>query len=535
MRKGVFMKHASSVSILETTVSFGSVCSGIEAASVAWEPLGFKASWFSEIEPFPCAVLKHHWPEVINLGDMTKIRDRIAEGEVYAPDVLVGGTPCQAFSVAGARKSLDDDRGQLTLEYVRLLNEIDTARSIRGDSSAIAVWENVHGVLSTKDNAFGCFLGALAGEDCELKPSGKKWTNAGCVFGPQRTVAWRVLDAQYFGLPQRRRRVFVISSARKDINPVEILFEFDGVRRDSAPSRSTGQDVAENTDSGFAESSFAQFRSVSGDGGTLKRSGGVAGGRSESLIVKTVSGKDIFTPLQASDGSKIWINNQSAFSGDYFINQPKNETMHVVHGSQDPITQDNTAFPIGRNHGQENAILFEPRSADGVPRIASDQTLCPTLNRMGGGQREPCIAYGIPGNWIGRKPENGGNAVEPMHDIAPCQTKTDRHAVAYAVSENQRAECRLTDYVRSVTCSGGKPGQGYPAALQFGLVRRLTPVECEFLQGFPRNHTQIPYRGKPAEKCPDGPRYSACGNSMAVPVMRWIGKRILNAIKQAQI
>ncbi len=197
-----------SVVKLETPLSFGSVCSGIEAASVAWEPLGWRASWFAEIEPFPSAVLAYHWPQVTNLGDMTKIRERVTSGEVSAPDVLVGGTPCQAFSVAGARKSLSDDRGQLTLEYVRLLNEIDAARYIRGEQPAIAVWENVPGVLNTKDNAFGCLLGALAGEECELQPSGKKWGNAGCVFGPQRAVAWRVLDAQYFGVAQRRRRVF---------------------------------------------------------------------------------------------------------------------------------------------------------------------------------------------------------------------------------------------------------------------------------------------------------------------------------------
>ena len=176
-------------------IRFGSVCSGIEAASVAWSTLGWRAAWFAEIEAFPSAVLAYHWPHVQNLGDMTKIRDNIATGDVEAPDILVGGTPCQAFSVAGARNSLDDERGQLSLEYVRLLNGIDAMRSTRNEQPAIAVWENVPGVLNTKDNAFGCFLGALAGEGCELQPSGGRWTNAGCVFGSQRTVAWRILDA----------------------------------------------------------------------------------------------------------------------------------------------------------------------------------------------------------------------------------------------------------------------------------------------------------------------------------------------------
>lgn len=408
------MKHfspADSVVNLTTEqnkpIHFGSVCSGIEAASVAWDVLGWKAAWFAEIEAFPSAILAHHWPHVQNLGDMTKIRDRISEGEVEAPDVLVGGTPCQAFSVAGARKSLDDDRGQLTLEYVRLLNEIDATRSVRGDQPAIAVWENVPGVLNTKDNAFGCFLGALAGEECELQPSGKKWTNAGCVFGPQRAVAWRILDAQYFGVAQRRRRVFVVASARKGFNPAEVLFEPEGVRRDTPPSRSAGQ----------------------------KSPGGAGGG------AKNPSGYRMTAFGQYADDETASTMKQR----DY---KDATDLVVSVHGTQDPITLNNQAFPLGRNQGQENAV------------------------------------FGIQGNWIGRKPENGGNATEPMDNIAPCQTKTDRHAVATS------------------------------------HVRRLTPKECERLQGFPDGHTLIPFRNKPADQCPDGQRYAALGNSMAVPVMR---------------
>nr|WP_109866256.1 phage N-6-adenine-methyltransferase [Escherichia coli] len=208
-------------------MKYGSVCSGIEAASKAWEPLGWKPVWFSEIEPFPSAVLAHHWPEVTNLGDMTKIADAVRAGDVEAPDVLVGGTPCQAFSIAGLREGLSDDRGQLTLSYVELANAIDAKRRERGEPEAIIVWENVPGVLSSKDNAFGCFLAGLAGESCELQPAGGKWTHAGCVSGPERVIAWRVLDAQFFGVAQRRRRVFVVASARKGFDPAEILFEQD--------------------------------------------------------------------------------------------------------------------------------------------------------------------------------------------------------------------------------------------------------------------------------------------------------------------
>lgn len=153
-------------------ITYGSVCSGIEAASVAWEKLGFAPKWFSEIEAFPSAVLAHHWPQVANLGDMTKIADRALSGEIDAPDVLVGGTPCQAFSVAGARKGLADERGQLTISYGELADAIDDTRIAAGKQPSIIVWENVPGVLSSKDNAFGAFLGLLSGEECELVPPG---------------------------------------------------------------------------------------------------------------------------------------------------------------------------------------------------------------------------------------------------------------------------------------------------------------------------------------------------------------------------
>jgi DNA (cytosine-5)-methyltransferase 1 len=218
-------------------MKFGSVCSGIEAASVAWESLGWKAAWFSEIEPFPCAVLKHHYPEVPNHGDMTALPERILSGEVEAPDVFCGGTPCQAFSVAGNRKSLDDARGNLSLTFCEIADAIDTIRQQRNQSPAIIFWENVPGVLNTKDNAFGCFLAELAGETVPLQPSGGRWTDAGVVLGPKRAIAWRVLDAQYFGLAQRRKRIYVVACGHNgEVSPQEALFEWEGLRRD-APQR----------------------------------------------------------------------------------------------------------------------------------------------------------------------------------------------------------------------------------------------------------------------------------------------------------
>lgn len=202
-----------------------SLCSGIEAASVAWEGLGWTPIAFSEIEPFPCAVLAHRYPHVPNLGDMNNYE----QWNIERPDLIVGGTPCQAFSVAGLRQGLQDKRGGLTLTFVRICDKFNPD---------YIVWENVPGVLSSKDNAFGCFLGALAGEDSELIPPGKKWKDAGCVYGPKRSIAWRCLDAQYFGLAQRRKRVFVVSCPAGMADPSKILFEFSCECATSSPSES---------------------------------------------------------------------------------------------------------------------------------------------------------------------------------------------------------------------------------------------------------------------------------------------------------
>jgi DNA (cytosine-5)-methyltransferase 1 len=224
-------------------LKFGSVASGIEAASQAFRPLGWEASWFSEIDPFASRYLEHHHPNVWNVGDMTKLPGLIASGQVEAPDVLCGGTPCQAFSVAGLRKSLGDARGNLSLTFCEIANAIDTKRAEQGKPPAIIFFENVPGALNVHDNFFGCFLGALAGEDVPLEPAGGKWSNAGCVFGPERAVAWRVLDAQHFGVAQRRRRLYVVACPLERAHPTQILFEFEGERRDSAPSRPEGEEA----------------------------------------------------------------------------------------------------------------------------------------------------------------------------------------------------------------------------------------------------------------------------------------------------
>jgi len=417
-----------------------SLFSGIDAASVAWLPLGWECVGLAEIEPFPNAVLSYHYPNIRNFGNVmgdTFIQDVAST----LPDIVIGGSPCQSFSVAGLRQSLNDSRGELSLRYIQIIEALDAARISNGLEPVIVVYENVPGMLNTNDNAFGCFLGALSGEDDALEPPGGKWSNAGAVFGPQRTIAWVVKDAQYFGVAQRRRRVFLVASARKDFDPTTVLFESEGVRRDIAPRRESVQSVT-----------YPVAPCLTSSGRGVERIG-------------ETRGQDPVVAVQTFDRQS---------SGEY--------------GS---------------------AAIVDAMAARDY-KSASD-----------------LIAYGIPGNWIGREPKNGGNAVAPMVDIAPCQTKTDVHGVAFTPFE-------VAGTMKSCNQSGGFSNSidhaagGYMALQGEMQVRKLTPVECERLQGFPDTYTAIPWRGKSAEDCPDGPRYKALGNSMAVPCITWIGQRILD-------
>jgi len=200
----------------------GSICSGIEAASVAWGVLGGQFLWFSEIAPFQSKFLAEKYPKVCNLGDLTQIPERITRREIKCPDLICGGTPCQAFSVAGHKRGLADERGQLTLKFIEIVEANDAKKE---GPPTIVFWENVEGVLKDKTNAFGCFISALAGCDDVLPVD--KWPNAGLVRGPTRNVAWRVLDAKYFGVPQQRRRLYVVAGGR-DFHPENVLFEAHG-------------------------------------------------------------------------------------------------------------------------------------------------------------------------------------------------------------------------------------------------------------------------------------------------------------------
>lgn len=489
-------------------LTYGSVCSGIEAASVAWEPIGMKPLWFSEIEPFPSAVLAAHWPQVDNLGDMTKLAAAVRVDDVPAPDLLVGGTPCQAFSVAGLRGGLSDERGQLTLSYVELADSIDEKREQNGEQPAIIVWENVPGVLSSKDNAFGCFLAGLAGESEELKPAGEKWTNVGYVSGPKRTIAWRVLDAQYFGVAQRRRRVFVVASARTDICPAEILFEYDSLHGDITPGGETGQTVAALTKNGVGATGADDNQAQAGH---LIAFGG--GNTSGEIKVATTC---------TAHGARL------DFDTDTF----------AVHGTQDPDVNHELAHTLGRNHGQENACISFAENSQGEIRLqGGDGQIVGPLSTGGGkpGQGYPAIAFSCK--------DYGGDATENLSPTLRAGNSSNSNQ-----NSGQPPAICIQGAVVGRNDNAGPQGKGFQEDLaytqnarseadvvQCGMqVRRLTPVECERLQGFPDNHTQISWRGKDAADCPDGPRYRAIGNSMAVPVMRWIGERILAALPQEE-
>ena len=363
-----------------------SVCSGIEAATCAWHHLDWQPVAFSEVEPFPCAVLAHHYPDVPNLGDMTKFQEWPNE----SIDLLVGGTPCQSFSIAGLRKGLDDPRGNLMLTFGAIANKY---------RPRWLVWENVPGVLSSnRGRDFATFLGALE----EL----------GYGF------AYRILDAQYFGVAQRRRRVFVIGYLGDWRPAAAVLFERESLCGYPAPSRETRQGVAPTSRSGAAnggpESDFDC------DGG---------------LIASTLHETAVSTPTIAFEPG------------------------------------------IAKREGGDSRFIEE---------------LAPTLRKDAGDNQVAVVA------------------------VSPAVLTP---TVAFA--QNSRDEVREMELVGALAA---RPGMKQTSYIRKGMqVRRLTPRECERLQGFPDDYTNIRPKGKDT---PDGPRYKALGNSMAVPVMHWIGERI---------
>jgi DNA (cytosine-5)-methyltransferase 1 len=419
-------------------MTFGSVCSGIEAASAAWLPLGWQAAWLSEIEAFPSAVLKHHYPDVHNYGDFTTI-------PATAPgvDVLIGGTPCQSFSIAGLRGGLDDDRGNLALGFCRLLDR---------KRPRWFVWENVPGVLSSSGGRdFGAILGAMG----ELG------------YG----TAYRVLDAQYFGVPQRRRRVFVVGHLGDWRRAAAVLFERHCLSGYPAPSREAGQGTSlgfEVGPSGGRQSEVSSTLDARCKDGAIRNQLGMLAMSKQHGV--GVCGAD---DNQAQGGHLIaasvtskWVKGTGGPSGD----ECQNLVTHSLRADGFDASEDGT--------GRGTPLTVVPILEAGA--------------RTGVSTTDPRAGSGI------------GESGDPMYTLQSGK----QHAVAF--HENQRGE---------LTPNGGRSGIDVGAV----AVRRLTPRECERLQGFPDDYTLVPFRGKPAA---DGPRYKALGNSMAVPVIRWIGERI---------
>jgi len=434
------------------------VCSGIEASTVAWHPLGWTPVFFSEIEAFPRAVLHHHYPEVPLHGDFTTI----GADDYGAIDLLVGGTPCQSFSVAGLRGGLGDDRGNLALEFLRLADR---------KRPRWLVWENVPGVLSSNGGRdFGSILGGMV----ELG------------YG----VAYRVLDAQFFGVPQRRRRVFVVGYFGGWRRAAAVLFERHSLSGHPAPRRQAGAIASALTRNGLGggglDDKVAQ-------GGHLV----VFGAQVESPFLE-----DVALPVTARNGDPGMI----AFSHD---------VAPALTSNYD--SSDTNAGP--------NLIAFSCKD-----HSADASEIAPTLRAMeydgshanGGGQF--AVAFNTK--------ESGKDAslelAPPLRAESGDPHMGGRMAVALTTQQEPKWSADLAFSLTADSPTGG----GQRQCVATSSVRRLTPLECERLQGFPDEWTLVPHRGKPAA---DGPRYRALGNSMAVPCMVWLGERIalVDAIERA--
>jgi len=452
-------------------VRYGSVCSGIEAATVAWHGLGWTPSFFSEIDKFPRAVLAAHYPKVPLHGDFTTIK----AGEYDPIDLLVGGTPCQSFSVAGLRGGLADGRGNLALEYLKL------AQRLR---PKWLVWENVPGVLSSAGGRdFGSILGGLV----EL----------GYGF------AYRVLDAQFFGVPQRRRRVFVVGYLGDWRRAAAVLFERHSLQGHSPPRREAGQRAAP-TISARTEGGGGLGTDFDLDGGLIQAFGG-----------NNTSGPiEVATACAAHAVPHGRLN----FESETFIT--------ATYALQERAGCENAnAGPDGAGYREGASYTLEARQ---TPQAVA-YNITPSQSNKDYNARASERSQAITGN--GNRPSaRGGDVI--AFDTTQMTSKANRSnpqagdpshplaagAHAPAIAFNARQDPTHGPVADPI---GTKDtGHGF---LRGSAVRRLTPRECERLQGFPDDYTLISHRRKPAA---DGPRYKALGNSMAVPVMRWIGERI---------
>lgn len=558
---------------------FGSLCSGIEAASVAFAPLGWTAAWLSEVDVAASQVLaerlgatapiypldpeeegleekerkrrlaaiksagRMQWGDRIqNYGDMTMIRSLIVTGEAEAPEIVVAGTPCQGFSLAGLRGGLNDSRSNLALEYIRIVDAVDRRRKFRGELPCVTLWENVPGVLSDKTNAFGCLLAGLAGEDVPLLPSGKKWSNAGVVLGPKRAVAWRTRDAQYSGLAQRRKRVFVVASAREGFDPGAVLLEFDGLRRDSAPRRASRENAT-----------YDLAPCLTGSGRGVERTGDSRG--QDPLVAQAVVRSDLtkayrlvsFGEYADDDVASTMMARDFKYVTDVVAHafQPRiarngrgdmGDVVSALTGKGDAAPCVAYSFPaeLGSTGYASEGDLSQCLTATNTPAICfsckdhgadATEELAPTLRAMnfdgshvnGGGQLAVCVT----GQVTHALTSEGFDASEDG-------TGRGNPIVPVRAFQSSQSGVRLGDVHATLDANNGpRRHNGVLYAVQDrGLVwavRRLMPIECERLQGFPDGHTAMLPGGKEAA---DGPRYRQLGNSWAVPCVYWIGDRI---------
>jgi DNA (cytosine-5)-methyltransferase 1 len=463
-----------------------SVCSGIEAATVAWHHLGWKPVGFAEIEKFPQQVLAHHYPDVPNFQDLTQ-HDKwpLERGAV---DLLVGGTPCQSFSIAGKRGGMVDGRGQLTLEFVRLAEKLQPKW---------IVWENVPGVLSSGGGRdFGSFLGALA--------------QLGYGF------AYRVLDAQYFGVAQRRRRVFVVGYLGDWRCAAAVLFERESVRGDSSPRSKAQQETSSGARSGLASSSADVTKCMNARRLAIDS-------YVEDDIASTVAARDF---KSASDLHVTWPADVVPCMNAQFGDKYGQDNQHIDDGAgyfvgfnarQDPVQYGNQSGAVDTDgHTMAVALGTDCYNGSVTGDVAATMgTPGSSVNASGPTVmvQQPSVTHTLRGRGFNAS-EDGTGRGTPLVSQPSTVFQDSQYGVAEYDSAGTLRAGRIPEHQMTIS-----------PAMQ---VRRLTPVECERLQGFPDGYTDIRPRGKDT---PDGPRYKALGNSMAVPVMRWIGERIAKVEK----
>ena len=537
---------------------YGSVCSGIEAASVAWRPLGWECAFVSEIEKFPSAVLAERFPDVPNLGDFTKIQTGDYEGGI---DLLVGGTPCQAFSIAGLRKGLEDARGNLALEFAKL--------AFRTHARWL-VWENVPGVLSSKRGEdFASFLSLLVG--WEVTVPGGKWRKAGLVTGAPGCfgVGWRVLDAQYTrvsqfprAIPQRRKRVLLVGSLGSWADCEEVLFDGEMCGGDLPPRREARQGSPASAEGRAGSDARLCWwdGSQKADTLTTRSIGQLMPDKQQLPCIVDTRFQDAYEPnvapsLLASDYKEpkavvgaCCPTLDASYPGK-MNNQDIDKLVCYENHGQDSRIRDcgdvAPSIPAQAGTGGNNLPLVQrvfvmdsmgsnamksanPKS--GIRETDVAQTLdttdpSPSKNQGGMAVVE---AVSIAENVIGRSDKAGGNGVGAKSGVCYTLDTAGVHGVCYPIDvmnidgRDLKAKCYDEDGESAYSLTNRRPsGVCIP-----GIIRKLVPVECERLMGFPDFWTKIPWRGKPADECPDGPRYKALGNSMCTNVMAWIGERI---------